>query len=83
MRTPPHEHARQVRSNDADASSGAGTPGRALIDGRRRAIDAVRLLRRASRLRAEAKTVHQRPGPTVLAQEALRAVRRKSSDEGA
>ena len=48
---------------------------------RRRAIDAARRqLRRASRRRAEAGAGDQDQGPTDLAQDALRAVRRESSD---
>jgi hypothetical protein len=50
-------------------------------DRRHRALDAARRqLRRASRRRPEAGEADQDPGPTALAQDALRAIRRESSD---
>jgi hypothetical protein len=52
----PYEHAWQVRANDAESSPAAEKPVRSLIDRRRRAIDAMRLLRRASRRGVRAET---------------------------
>jgi hypothetical protein len=50
-------------------------------DRRRRAIEAARRqLRRVSRRRAEAGAADHDPGPAAHAQDALRAMRRESSD---
>jgi hypothetical protein len=81
MRTPPHEHARRAQSMHGNSAPGAGNPPGAFIVRRRRAIDAVRRARRAGRLVSQPKRADQRPGPTVLARDALRAMRR-GSDEG-
>ena len=82
MRAPTPDRARHAQSEDGDSAPGAGNPGRALTVRRRRAIDAVRQARRAGRLVSQPKRADQRPGPTVLARDALRAMRRRS-DEGA
>jgi hypothetical protein len=57
-------------------------PERAAQQGRRRrAIEAVRQqLRRGRRRHAEAGAADQDPGPAAHAQDALRAMRRESSD---
>jgi hypothetical protein len=82
MRTPPHDHGRHAQSKDGDPAPGAGNLARALITRRRRAVDAVRQARRAGRVVSQPKRAEQRPGPTVLARAALRAMRR-GSDDGA
>jgi hypothetical protein len=81
MSTPPHDHGRHAQSKDGDSAPGAGNLAGAFIVPRRRAIDAVRRARRAGRLVSQPKRADQRPGPTVLAGDALRAMRRRS-DEG-
>ena len=81
MTTPPLGRGRHAQSKDGNSASGAGTPAAAFIVRRRRAIDAVRRARRAGRLVSQPKRADQRPGPTVLARDTLRAMRR-GSDEG-
>ena len=80
MRTPPHDHGRHAQSKDGDSVPAAGDPARALIIRRRRAVDAVRQARRAGRVVSQPKRADQRPGPTVLARAALRAMRRGCAD---
>jgi hypothetical protein len=78
MRTPPHDRGRHGQSKDGDSAPGAGTTARALIIRRRRAVDAVRQARRAGRVVSQPRRADERPGPTVLARAALRAMRRAS-----
>jgi hypothetical protein len=82
MRIPPPDRGRHAQSKDGDSAPGAGSPARALVMRRRRAIDAVRRVRRAGRLVSQPRRADQRPGPTVLVRDALRAMRR-GSDDGA
>ena len=82
MRAPPHDHGRHVQPKDGDSAPGAGNTARALIIRRRRAVDALRQARRAGRVVSQPKRADRRPGPTVLARAALRAMRR-GSDDGA
>jgi hypothetical protein len=81
MRSPPHDHGRHAQSKDGDSATGAGSSARALIVRRRRAVDAVRQARRVGRVGSQPKRADQRPGPTVLARAALRAMRRGSDDQ--
>jgi hypothetical protein len=80
MRSPPHDDGGHAQSKDGDSGPGAGSSARALIVRRRRAVDAVRQARRAGRVVSQPKRADQRPGPTVLARAALRAMRRASDD---
>jgi hypothetical protein len=80
MRTPPHDHGRHAQSKDGDLAPGAGNPASALIIRRRRAVDAARQARRAGRVVSQPKRADERPGPTVLARAALRALRRASNN---
>jgi hypothetical protein len=82
MRTPPHDPGRHAQSKDGDSAPSPGSPARALIIRRRRAFDGVRQARRAGRVVSQPKRADQRPGPTVLARDALRAMRR-GPDDGA
>ena len=72
------DRARHAQSKDGDSAPGAGNPARALSIRRRRAIDAVRRVRRAGRLVSQPRRADQRAGPTVLVRDALRAMRRRS-----
>ena len=80
MRTPAHDRGRHAQSNDGDSPPGAGNTACGLIIRRRRAVDALRQARRAGRVGSQPKRADQRPGPTVLARAALRALRRGSDD---
>jgi hypothetical protein len=78
MKNPAARPRRHAQSKDGDSAPGAGSPARAVIIRRRRAVDAVRQARRAGRVVSQPKRADQRPGPTVLARAALRAMRRGS-----
>jgi hypothetical protein len=78
MRTPAQDRGRHVQSNDGDSPPGAGNTARGLIIRRRRAVDALRQARRAGRIVSQPRRADERPGPTVLARAALRAMRRAS-----